>query len=79
MREMVYVFHVITLCKTLLNYFNCTNNIDHIIWFYFKEVKNLQGKMFHKSQNHHLRLKNGCHKDAYTWLDHWTIKDKMIL
>jgi hypothetical protein len=36
-------------------------------------------KIASNSSQNHLRLKQGWHKDAKSWLNHWGIKEEIIL
>ena len=42
---------------------------------YSMESKNLPKISSKFSQNHHLRLRRGWHKDAQSWLNHWGIEE----
>lgn len=51
---------------------------------YKKKLYNLETKKFPKiasnsSQNPHLRLKWGWHKDAQAWLNYWRVNEEFIL
>ena len=51
---------------------------------YKKKLYNMESKRLPKissnmSQNPHLRLKRGWHKDAQSWLNHWGIKEEITM
>lgn len=51
---------------------------------YKKNLYTMEAKSLHKiasnsSQIPHLQLKQGFHKDSKLWLDHWGVKEEIIL
>jgi hypothetical protein len=50
---------------------------------YKNKLNNMEDKRLPKiasnSSQNHLRLKRGWHKDAQSWLNHWGIKEEIIL
>jgi hypothetical protein len=50
---------------------------------YKNKLNNMEDKRLPKiasnSSQNHLRLKQGWHKDAQSWLNHWGIKEEIIL
>jgi len=66
----------------------CLSPIESMTMFRYLMFKNkfynMEAKRFPKmtsksNQNSHLRLTWGWHKDVESWLDHWGIKEEIIL
>ena len=59
----------------------CTTMFRYMM--YKKKLYNMEAKRLPKitsnSSKNHLRLKQGWHKDAKSWLDHWDKREEFLL